>query len=201
MSSEVDEIYEKLLTKYKEEKYVNPRAVLNYDIDSLTKEGKTRDEAILHLYMHPESGRLKREEKERLRQQTEILRQKEEKEREEKITELKERIARLTILFSKGEISEESYKTAVKTLEKNIENLKPQVKAQLETTREIREEPVYAEPSALWWLVPFFFGILGGIVAYVGVKEDDEEMASNLLVFGILWTVIPIIIGYLILFH
>jgi DNA-binding transcriptional regulator YhcF (GntR family) len=51
-----------------------------------------------------------------------------------------------------------------------------------------------AEPSALWWLLPIFFGILGGIIAYVGVKDDDRNMAENLLFFSILLSVILILI-------
>ena len=54
-------------------------------------------------------------------------------------------------------------------------------------------------PSILWYLIPLFFGILGGIVAYVGVKDDDKEMANNLLLFGIIWTLILIGIYFYIL--
>ncbi len=62
-------------------------------------------------------------------------------------------------------------------------------------TRELREsretiENVIEGPSFLWYFVPFFFGILGGIVGYVAVKDKDENMAFGLLLFGIFWTVI-----------
>jgi hypothetical protein len=49
-------------------------------------------------------------------------------------------------------------------------------------------------PSVLWYLVPFFFGILGGIVGYVAVKDEDENMALGLLLFGIFWTVIVFVL-------
>lgn len=49
-------------------------------------------------------------------------------------------------------------------------------------------------PSLAWYLVPFFFGILGGIVGYVAVKDRDEDMALGLLFFGIIWTVIGVIL-------
>jgi hypothetical protein len=54
----------------------------------------------------------------------------------------------------------------------------------------MRIEELIEGPSFLWYLVPFFFGILGGIVGYVAVKDKDENMALGLLLFGIFWTVI-----------
>jgi hypothetical protein len=44
-----------------------------------------------------------------------------------------------------------------------------------------------ARPSDLWYFVPFFFGIIGGLVAYVGVKDEDADMAKSLLLSGIVW--------------
>jgi RNA polymerase subunit RPABC4/transcription elongation factor Spt4 len=53
------------------------------------------------------------------------------------------------------------------------------------------------KPTALWYLVPFLFGLLGGIIAYVGVKGDDRNMANNLLWFGILWSLILFVLGWI----
>jgi len=117
---------------------------------------------------------------------------------EQQVDQLKEKIAELTTLFSKGEISRESYITAAKTLEKNIEELKPEVKFRHEATREIREQPVYAKPSAWWWLAPILLGIFGGIMGYVGVKDRDPYMASKLLWFGIILTVVKVLLYYVI---
>jgi len=50
-------------------------------------------------------------------------------------------------------------------------------------------------PTRAWYFVPFFLGILGGIIGYFAVKEDDKRMANNLLILGILMTIIwPIVI-------
>jgi hypothetical protein len=49
-------------------------------------------------------------------------------------------------------------------------------------------------PTTLWYLVPFFFGLIGGLIGYVGVKDEDKGMADSLLVFGIIWTFILAII-------
>ena len=40
------------------------------------------------------------------------------------------------------------------------------------------------------------FGIIGGLTVFFGVKYEDREMADNLLIFGIVWTVILIIIYF-----
>jgi len=44
--------------------------------------------------------------------------------------------------------------------------------------------------SKAWYLVPLFFGILGGIIGYFAVKSRDKKTAKNLLIFGILWTIV-----------
>jgi len=62
-----------------------------------------------------------------------------------------------------------------------------------------KEDVEFLGPSDLWYLVPLFFGILGGIVAYIGVKDDDKEMATNLLIFGFVWSLIIFVIYYVIL--
>jgi len=71
----------------------------------------------------------------------------------------------------------------------------------LPDTRELRESKEMIEeaiegPSLLWYLVPFFFGILGGIVGYVAVKDKDENMGYGLLLFGIFWTVIGFVLYF-----
>jgi hypothetical protein len=36
----------------------------------------------------------------------------------------------------------------------------------------------------------FLFGIVGGLIAYVGTKDRDQSKANNSLIFGIVWTFI-----------
>lgn len=54
MSSDNNQdIYEALLKRYKTVGYLNPEAALNWDITVLMNKGKTREEAIKHLYNPP----------------------------------------------------------------------------------------------------------------------------------------------------
>jgi len=46
---------------------------------------------------------------------------------------------------------------------------------------------------SLWWiLLPNFFAIFGGVIAYFILKDDDPRLAKFCVQFGILLTVIQI---------
>lgn len=191
LSDEVDDTYKKLLIEYAEKGFTNPEGTLELTLKTFVDEGKTREQAILELW-GKESHRAHRRE-----------------EVEEEIEQYRRKINRLAVLFSQGEISEDSYKESVKAIEGNISRLRRGV--EIPTVQEPRlHSSSYAhqsdliestEPTGLWWLVPFLFGIIGGLVAYVGVKDDDDDMANNLLIFGIIWTCVLAFIGWVLLFH
>ena len=56
----------------------------------------------------------------------------------------------------------------------------------------------YVGVSAAWWLLPIFFSFIGGIIAWVCVKDRDPGMAKNCLILGIVITVLPFLIVLLI---
>lgn len=126
-SADIDEIYEELLQIYKARYPHNPRQVLFYKISELVRGGKTREKAILTLY--EEEGKITRAEAEEL---GEAIRKKKEKAIEQQIKEHKKSMEKLTLLFSKGELDEESYKTTIKPLKEKIARLE----------REKREEEI-----------------------------------------------------------
>jgi len=49
--------------------------------------------------------------------------------------------------------------------------------------------------SRWWYLVPIFFGLIGGIIAYFAIRRDDSQKAKNCLYVGIILTVINIIVN------
>ena len=55
------------------------------------------------------------------------------------------------------------------------------------------------ERSNWWYLVPIFLGLIGGIVAYFALRNDDRRKARNCLFLGIILGVIGIIVNLLFL--
>ena len=118
---------------------------------------------------------------------------------DQEIAKSQERIENLASLYAGGKIGEQSYLATAKALENRLDNLRkikenPSISLPASESRPSRFEeselPLTQRPTSLWYLVPFFFGILGGIVGYVAVKDEDKEMANSLLAFGILWSII-----------
>ena len=52
--------------------------------------------------------------------------------------------------------------------------------------------------SNAWFLLPIFFGIIGGIAAYFILRRDDPHKAKNCLYLGIAFMIIGIIFNILI---
>jgi cytochrome bd-type quinol oxidase subunit 2 len=56
--------------------------------------------------------------------------------------------------------------------------------------------------SAWWFLLPILFNVIGGIIAYFVIREDDPRRARDCLLLGIILTAIglalffvPLLIG------
>lgn len=48
--------------------------------------------------------------------------------------------------------------------------------------------------SGAWFLLPIFFGIIGGLIAYFVIRQDDPAKAKNCLYLGIALMVVGIIL-------
>lgn len=46
--------------------------------------------------------------------------------------------------------------------------------------------------SRAWYLLPIFLGIVGGVIAYFVLRQDDNQLAKNCLYLGTALTVIHI---------
>ena len=49
--------------------------------------------------------------------------------------------------------------------------------------------------SRAWYLVPIFFGLIGGIIAYFAIRRDEKKKKKNCLYLGVILTVINIIVN------
>ncbi len=58
---------------------------------------------------------------------------------------------------------------------------------------------VKVKPTPLLWLVPIFMGLLGGILMYIAVKDEDQKNANAAILVGFLST-IALIFLYVIIF-
>ncbi|MCV0430004.1 hypothetical protein [Nitrosopumilus sp.] len=52
--------------------------------------------------------------------------------------------------------------------------------------------------SNVWFLLPIFFGVIGGIIAFFILRQDDPRKARNCLYLGIVFMIIGIIVNILI---
>ncbi|AFS82685.1 hypothetical protein [Candidatus Nitrosopumilus sediminis] len=49
--------------------------------------------------------------------------------------------------------------------------------------------------SNVWFLLPIFFGVIGGIIAFFILRKDDPRKAKNCLYLGIAFMVFGIILN------
>ena len=53
----------------------------------------------------------------------------------------------------------------------------------------------YERQRSLWWtLLPIFLGIIGGVIGYFAVKNDDSRLSRFCLHLGIVLTVIQLVV-------
>ena len=48
--------------------------------------------------------------------------------------------------------------------------------------------------SNWWYLLPIFFGIIGGIIAYFAIRKDDREKAKKCMYLGLILLAVGIIV-------
>ena len=48
--------------------------------------------------------------------------------------------------------------------------------------------------SSFWFLLPILFNIIGGVIAFFIIREDDPKKARNCLYLGIILAAIPFLL-------
>src|SRR5574337_2108643 len=48
--------------------------------------------------------------------------------------------------------------------------------------------------SSFWFLLPILFNVIGGIIAFFVIREDDPKKARNCLYLGIILAAIPLLL-------
>ena len=54
--------------------------------------------------------------------------------------------------------------------------------------------PSQKEVSSMWYLLPIFFGIIGGIIAWAVTKDDDPVKAKKFMIFGFVFLILEIVV-------
>ncbi|MFB5604939.1 MAG: hypothetical protein ACE5R5_08035 [Nitrosarchaeum sp.] len=52
--------------------------------------------------------------------------------------------------------------------------------------------------SSMWYLLPIFVGLIGGIIAYFVLRHDDPKKAKRCLYIGMVLAIVGIIVNILI---
>jgi Mg-chelatase subunit ChlD len=55
------------------------------------------------------------------------------------------------------------------------------------------QAPAADKPSPLWWVLPFFLLLVGGLIAWAALQNRDRNLARRLLVFSLAWTTLVVV--------
>jgi hypothetical protein len=61
----------------------------------------------------------------------------------------------------------------------------------------IVDKIVVKKSSRLWYLVPIFLGIIGGLIGYFVLKDRDKKIANRMLIIGLVVLIVDIFIIFL----
>lgn len=62
----------------------------------------------------------------------------------------------------------------------------------------VEQAPPIEKVSDVWYLAPFFLGLIGGLIAWLVNKDLNAKKARNFLIFGLIWSVALIFLTWMI---
>jgi len=99
------------------------------------------------------------------------------------------------LICTEKELIEEPLGESKPASEMSIEELKAVIKVKKPVNTESKKKPS-AMTAFLWYIVAILLGLIGGILDYVITKDDDPEMANNLLFVGVFITLLGLILVF-----
>jgi len=128
---------------------------------------------------------------------------------EGEVKKLQDKMNEIAGLYADGKIGQDTYLTTSSAIENKIEQYKS-AEAKENSQKYKPDSSPYTSVnktkmrnqrhSAIWYLAPLFLGLLGGLIGYIVVKDDDKPMANNLILFGVLMTIVIIIFSWVLYF-
>jgi hypothetical protein len=85
-----------------------------------------------------------------------------------------------------GEVAKQFGREKVRTMLRDEPELKERWNEFVESPEPSTISIESPRPERLWYLAPLLFSFLGGLIAYVAVKDRDKGMAETCLVLGFL---------------
>jgi superfamily II DNA helicase RecQ len=107
-----------------------------------------------------------------------------------KVDDYREKMSELASLYADGKIGKEAYATASKTLEDKIGATDSPNSTKTYKTNYNGNQ----SPSVVWYLLPIFFALLGGIIGYSTFRHEKKSIANNLLFLGIIMSFVYFIL-------
>ena len=72
------------------------------------------------------------------------------------------------------------------------------VRESMESIKTSQKQDYRQKPTRLLYLVPIFMGLLGGVLMYIAVKDQDQEMANDGMFWGVISSIaIVVIYGFI----
>jgi len=74
------------------------------------------------------------------------------------------------------------------------------IRKSMEPIKTSQQKDSKERPTRLLYLVPIFMGLLGGILMYIAVKDQNQEMANDGMFLGMCITILGVFLYFVIIY-